>query len=1573
MKLKLALLTLFLFFSIHSSSQFTPFSVTPNLNSSVTITPNTSFISIYNWDLEYGLAGFTPGSGILITNISTFTYTLNLNLFSDWEFRIKNRVGPNPVWTDKLSIIGNCSNNPKYVGYSYNFNNYTFDSCWRGYRTNGGDIYQSDVLINTNFLGTTVKMTTNQNRGVMLISPRLEDLSTDKKITFKFFGDIGVPLVVGTMTNPLDPSTFHPLNSYSPTSTSNLTTLTLYFNNLHATDKYVAFRYHTTANVGGSSCYIDDFEYFQSINCFDASDFQLTNVTENSASFTFNSQNQTNWEVNYGIGTNVNAYQSIFVSGPFTLTNLWGLRNYNCRIRAVCGADHFSNWSPIIAFTTPCTPMQDGYFNGFEDFGFNNCWNRLYTNTSGAITHSIAPNNNQIFGNYVCRIEGSNMANRDALLVSTFIDSFQDKRIRFKILDPKQTATLHNLPFIVGTLSNPNDPNSFIPLVTYSPDYLNPLKFNENKSIWQQQIIDFNGLTIPSDHHYIGFKIGKNSSLNALTTSTILMDEFYFESSPPCKEPVNLQIEKYEDNFVNLSWNNSQNSNATQWQIEYGPEGFALGSGTQISASTNNFTIQNLTPSTSYDFYVRSVCGTSNSEWSSKVNCKTRCEAKTAGYTTSFEGDNLSTGNSCWRRLYPKSRSHIPDSFITVMQPMNNPSAQNGTAGVMIWGHPNSTAPTHLERIFVSPRIADLNNQKIISFWMLIQAGSMESITIGTLSDPDDSTTFTPFRQLLPPFNASQWVKVIVDFSSYTLSDQFIGIRQKSGANSSARLYFDNFSYYENPCLQPNVLGSEQISATAVKLNWQSNDPTITEWQIEYGVSGFTPGNGIVVNVNSNPFVLNGLQENLTYVYRVRNICANNSVNWSSWYTFKTACLVTAPFTENFDQYTVLDEFYIENPQSFCWTPKRETIVTSGLNLLYLNNINSNPNAAFITSANNSNDFFVSPLITNFNSNKRLRFWAYRQIYQSDNSTIVVGTMKNPMDTSTFTPITSFQISPTDFSGREFNVDFSNYTGDNKHIAFQVNHDPTIPNPLRNKVYIDNVIVDDIPQCREPLNFQSNYTSSTSTVLSWSNLNGTSSFLIEYGPNGFTLGNGIQTTTNNNSITISNLIPNTTYVFYIKSICGNGSSSFSNPLKIKTPCAPLNLPWSENFNNLPIYGMNNIPTCFTRLFNNIISYNSNLYVLNGYDSFSQPNGLITGENDSTFLFWEPNSSLISPVFNLLSGTTYKLKYMGRCEYEYALNYMKVEVLKGNESYFKICNLFNTGSISEFNYLESSYYFTPMENAEFSFSFLNSTSGLKTMVTDSFKLEEGYNAVITQPRTIDFNQNLDTNFIQEKTTYTNIERTTIQGNNVLKYSGGNQITTNPTWLNSQENVSKLNFKINPTGFTTLALRFDLKQTYVNNPNDSAFRVVVNGEAISNDIYPSSPTNDDYITYQFDLSNYINQNDLRVSLQHRGYSTTNQGDSAYLDNLEISNVLLLNNQDFDLNTIAISPNPSSEIVNFTSNIPIETITLTNISGVVLNEFNVNNLSFSMPVNNFAAGIYFAIIKQNGLYKTFKLIKN
>jgi hypothetical protein len=82
-------------------------------------------------------------------------------------------------------------------------------------------------------------------------------------------------------------------------------------------------------------------------------------------------------------------------------------------------------------------------------------------------------------------------------------------------------------------------------------------------------------------------------------------------------------------------------------------------------------------------------------------------------------------------------------------------------------------------------------------------------------------------------------------------------------------------------CPQPTNISLVDANNTTALVQW-NNGGGETQWQIEYGVPGFTPGTGSTTIVNSNPGAIVGLVPNSFYEAYVRAICSPGD---TSFYT----------------------------------------------------------------------------------------------------------------------------------------------------------------------------------------------------------------------------------------------------------------------------------------------------------------------------------------------------------------------------------------------------------------------------------------------------------------------------------------------------------------------------------------------------------------------------------------------------------------------------------------------------------------------------------------------------------------
>jgi hypothetical protein len=114
------------------------------------------------------------------------------------------------------------------------------------------------------------------------------------------------------------------------------------------------------------------------------------------------------------------------------------------------------------------------------------------------------------------------------------------------------------------------------------------------------------------------------TDINGATRSTSNPDMGAWEFEPPqCVEPNSLAA-SISNVSATMSW--AENGTATQWDLEYGLNGFAQGGGTMITVSDTFFTANGLLPLTNYDFYARARCSSSDqSIWVGPHSFRTNC------------------------------------------------------------------------------------------------------------------------------------------------------------------------------------------------------------------------------------------------------------------------------------------------------------------------------------------------------------------------------------------------------------------------------------------------------------------------------------------------------------------------------------------------------------------------------------------------------------------------------------------------------------------------------------------------------------------------------------------------------------------------------------------------------------------------------------------------------------------------------------------------------------------------------------------------------------------------------------
>ena len=487
----------------------------------------------------------------------------------------------------------------------------------------------------------------------------------------------------------------------------------------------------------------------------------------------------------------------------------------------------------------------------------------------------------------------------------------------------------------------------------------------------------------------------------------------------------------------------------------------------------------------------------------------------------------------CWSVLSQSVYAYANMGWYS--QPFNNYSTPNVFMA-------SSEDDANAWAMMITPPMADPISTLQISFFAKTNSGTTPPLSVGTMSDPTDEATYT---ELTTVAISTTWTEYEVPMTSYVGSDTYIAVKYAANAPFAYQyVYIDNVSIITAPtCPKPKNLTAGNITSGSANLSWFEQG-IATTWNIEYGLSGFTPTGTPSFSTTTNPYTLTGLNPNTAYDFYVQSDCGGGDVSvWSAGYTFQTACVaVSLPITENFDASTNLPDCWnIAQTANNYWSITGNNPPVSLPNyFLFYNNSNADKIA------------LVSPMpdVTSI-SELKVNFFA-RHAWQ-EGFLLEVGTMSDPFDIATFTVLETVVISATSWTEHE--IWFNNYTGTDGYIAFSPSSTQTYQ-----YIWMDDITIDYLPTCLNPIDLTVDELNLTDAKLHWTESATATEWTIEVGLPGFTPGIGAYSQTYENitpaeyNYVMTGLASGTYYDVYIKAICDAGvdESEWSDVAKFHT-------------------------------------------------------------------------------------------------------------------------------------------------------------------------------------------------------------------------------------------------------------------------------------------------------------------------------------------------------------------------------------------------------------------------------------
>lgn len=861
--------------------------------------------------------------------------------------------------------------------------------------------------------------------------------------------------------------------------------------------------------------------------CAPPGDIQYSHLTENSVSFSWDNIGgfSDSWQyavVATGAGEPTGAGTATSTNLGTLITSLDPATTYDMYVRSVCSGTP-GVWSAPKTFTTQCTVFNTPYSTDFAtatNVTPEACWTTIDANGDGTQWGFI--------GGYATMQTNDQQNENYDLYVSPQInfDGVQ-KQVRYKHR-ATQGISSYSLRLSITGVGIDDFTTIILP------------ETQINNTSFQEVIVDIPaGIT---GNVNIAWVVAPNSNETALRLS---IDDVFIEDKPTCPDPLAPYVLNITTNSAWLVW--TVGDEETQWQVAIQDEGSGLPTGDGVIANSNfPYQANGLDSGHRYEYYVRAYCGTDDqSEWVGPVAFTTLCESYDSPFFESFNDDDSDTQKFCWEML-----DNNNDGYTWTMVEEHaelRPPSFGGVSG--------------FDDYLISPAINVDGIKQLkykyraeFSFFLGDPQFGLEVLMSTTNTNPSSFSVISP----LETFTNSDYEEKSIIFEA--TGTVYFAFRVPPEYNDGYTvLNIDDVSITDAPsCPDPSNLIVNTTLVDSAQLSWTAGYNETT-WNVVVQPEGSGVPTTTGVLANSTTYDVTGLSAETNYEFYVMANCDSGDGNWIGPVAFSTLCnAFTAPFVETFNTNSTSENCWQvinDNDDGETWELDSASFAYEG-----------DQAAAMFTGSNGNNeDWLISPTIT-ITENQRLRY--YYRVYDSfftEDLEVLLSTNGTGLDQFT-TVLYDSDDDATLINNVEYKVKIINFppgiSGD-VNIAFHVPYVLSTNSYRGQTLVIDNVNIEDIPNCPQPTNITLNNLTDTEVQVTWDANGSETAWEISVEPTGTDAPQGdtvpeylYNATTN--PFTVTGLSASTMYDIYVRAVCDT-SSEWTGPKEVTTKCSFENL------------------------------------------------------------------------------------------------------------------------------------------------------------------------------------------------------------------------------------------------------------------------------------------------------------------------------------------------------------------------------------------------------------------------------